>query len=169
MTAKRKTSLPPPPAKKSASKKKERPKNVEREARLRAALEASGLANQAEVSRQTGFRANTISDFFGGYTVPNEETLKGVCRLLNISTFYAIWGGPLKEFDESEDARAPRKAVNPGVRQWLTSTLNGKSTTKEEKDWLYSIPWPSDPVRAPDLAYEHARQAFRELHSRNRR
>jgi transcriptional regulator with XRE-family HTH domain len=173
MAGKTSRSDPPsrPPARTNVVSRKTSSADKERARRLKEALLESGLT-QVEVGRRIGVNEVSAYKLFNGLTAPREETLRGLCRVLNRSPSWILFGVGEKELDPATlDQPMPPVVAghNPGLKQWLDNTPEGKSASPDERKWLMSIRWPEDPVRAPDLAYHYALQSYRALFpSRNR-
>jgi transcriptional regulator with XRE-family HTH domain len=168
MATKKKTKPPPPDVR---AQKKGPVVDIGMAARLKEARDDSGLT-QSEIAKRIGINAMTASKLFNGKATPQQETLRRLCKELDVSPGWVTYGIPPKKLDPAaldQPIRAPRRGINPGVRQWLEGTPEGRATTTEERRWLYDIEWPDEPVRAPDLAYLYAVMAFREVASKARR
>jgi len=139
---------------------------------MRAARIQEALAERGWTQRELGTRigVNSVSAWkiAQGLTVPRKGTLRRMCQELGVKPAWVMYGSPPKYLEPGErvvdlgvSLPGPNRA--PGLVEWLEGTKEGRACTDAEREWLAEIPWPEEPIRAPDEAYLSALMAFRSL------
>lgn len=138
-----------------------------RAARIQEALRDKGWT-QKELGNRIGVNSVSAWKIVQGTTVPRRGTLRRLCQELGVKPAWVMYGSPPKRLEPGErvvdlGVSLPGPKRVPGLTDWLEGTKEGRACSDEERAWLSEIPWPEEPVRAPDAAYLNALEAFRSL------
>src|SRR5688572_5923594 len=129
------------------------PLTVEQVERLREGLTRQGWS-QSQLAEAADVRPSTISAMLNRESGPRSGTLTDVCRALMINKAYVMLGIEPKWVDhgtsQSSTELTPVTDPPPGVERWLSSTIEGRSASQEERERLRGVPWPQpdDQTRA---------------------
>lgn len=133
-----------------------KPLDEEQIARLREGLTRKGWS-QTQLADAADVRNSTISSMMRGESGPRSATLTDVCKALGMSKAYVMLGiGPKFVDDEPSQSSTELKPVTGaslGVDRWIAETIEGRSTSPEERERLRQVPWPSPGERYEDEAY----------------
>lgn len=133
-----------------------KPLSDEQIARLREGLTRRAWS-QADLANAADVRDSTISAMLRGDSGPRSGTLTDVCKALGISKAYVMLGIEPKFVDDSSQSATELKPVNggstPGLDRWLVETIEGRSTSPEERARLRLVPWLMTEDRYEDETY----------------
>lgn len=148
-------------------RKKAKKPDLLRAARIQEALAEKGWT-QRELGRRIGVNEVSAWKIVQGMTVPREGTMRRLCMELGVRPEWVLFGAGEKRLRPGErlpqlGSPQPGPARLPGLSEWLEGTPEGRAASPAARAFLAGIPWPQEPLRAPDEAYFHALEVFRLL------
>jgi transcriptional regulator with XRE-family HTH domain len=138
--------------------------------RLREAMIARGITTNRDLARRAEIGENAVGDVLNGKRESRENTILALCKALSINHMWLLLGlgerdanAKVTVMHEGRETSSSQllKPVSLGIDRWLTDTVEGRSTTPEEREYLRSVPWPEPQARHPDIVYHLTLVAYR--------